>query len=224
MGVIFDLDGTLIDSMEVWTMADEVLLSRYGYVPDEEYNKNIVTLSFLEGVRYIIEKFNIKRSYSEIRDELWAIAFNEYNCTVRLKAGVRDMLRCLKAYNISLAVATSCMPGMCEAVLRNNGIYDYFDAFSYSDVIGKNKSFPDVYLNAAKDINAEAKRCVVFEDSYSAAKTAQKAGFHVIGVFDPFYINETKRLKTEFDGYIDSFSNFDADNFIKWHDSLQLLD
>ncbi len=212
MGIIFDLDGTLIDSMTVWEKADFELLKRYGFSPDREYREKIVRLNFSEGVEFILEKYDIKKSFNDIKQELWEIVYDEYDKNMDLKEGVFELISSLKQRNKKIALATSSIKEMCEACLKRNNIYDMFDAVVFSEEVGKNKTNPDVFLEAAKRICVNPKNCIVFEDAPHAVIGAKKAGMKVIGVYDEFFKANVSEMKSLCDRYIYSMSEIDPDN------------
>ncbi|MDD3570241.1 MAG: HAD family phosphatase [Lachnospiraceae bacterium] len=204
-GVIFDLDGTLIDSIWIWDKVDREVLARYGYAPDQEYLEHISKLNYSQCVEYILERYNIGMAYSELSEELHQLAFKEYEGDVRLKPGAYELLIKLKEEGVKLGVATSCLRKMCEAALKRNGIFHLFDALVYSDEIGKNKLEPDIYLITAKKLGVEPKDCIVFEDLPSAAQSAINAGMTVIGVYDEYSKHNSEDMKKLCHLYISDF-------------------
>lgn len=205
---IFDLDGTLIDSMYVWSKADCILLSRYGHYPDNEYIEKITSLTFTEGIDYIIRKYNIDRTPIALKKEIFDIAYDEYAYKLLLKEGVFELLVKLKEKGIKIGMATSSIRVMCEALLKRTGIFDYFDAIVFSDEVGKNKTNSHIYLETARQLEVMPKDCIVFEDVIHAVKGAKKAGMKVIGVYDEYsklYENEMRMLC---DGYIYNMNEF----------------
>lgn len=207
--IIFDLDGTLIDSMNVWTEADNELLGRYGHKPDEEYNKTIQSLTFTEGINYIINRYKINKTPGELSAELYDLAYHHYANTVELKAGTKEFLQKLKSKNIKMAIATSCIPDMCKIVLKKYDLEGFFETIVYSDEVGNNKTFPDIYLHTAKCIFAEPENCIVFEDAPHAVEGAKKAGMTVVGVYDDFSACHKKEMCNNCHYYINNFDEFD---------------
>ncbi|MBO8434399.1 MAG: HAD family phosphatase [Tyzzerella sp.] len=203
--VIFDLDGTLIDSMYVWAKADREFLSRFSIVPDDEYNRVISTLTFTEGVSYIKNRYNINMSLEDIKKELYNLAYNEYAYNIGLKSGVMEFLKGLRENNIKMGIATSCISDMCFSVLKRIGIYDYFDAIVFSEDIGVNKNFPDIYVETARRMGENIENCIVFEDVPHAVIGAKKSGAYVVGVYDEFSKDKKEEMLNICDRYIYSF-------------------
>ncbi|MEA4973157.1 MAG: HAD family phosphatase [Candidatus Metalachnospira sp.] len=208
-GVIFDLDGTLINSMKVWENADWQLAERYNFTPDKDYWDIVTSCSFLEGAEYITNRFELGKTPQEIADELYAMALFEYENNIMLKSGAKKLVKKLKKDGFSIAVATSNIEEMTHAVLRNNGIFNYFDAFAYCDRVGKNKAFPDVYVAAAEAMKLNACECYVFEDVPYALEGAKQAGAEVIGVFDEYSASKEHEMRKKADRYIMSLEEFE---------------
>lgn len=207
-GVIFDLDGTLIDSMSVWDKIDCDLLKRYHITPDEEYVQKIKTLTFGEGTRYIVDRYQLNKTPEEIGRELNELALLEYATSIPLKDGAKALLQVFKEKEYKIGMATSSLKGMCEAVLKRHKIYNYFDTIVYSEDIGKGKSNPDIYLKAAENLGILPEDCYVFEDVPFAAMGAKRAGMTVIGVFDAHSKKEQDRLREICHHYVESLSDF----------------
>ena len=207
-GVIFDLDGTLVNSMRVWENADFVLAERYGFVPDEEYWSKVTSLSFLEGAAYITDRYNLNKTAAEIADELYETALHDYKYNIELKPGAENLLKMLNEDGLKVAIATSNVEEMTHAVLKRNGVFEYINAFAYCDQVGKNKAYPDVYEAAAKALGLKAEECYVFEDVPYALEGAKKAGAEVIGVFDEYSAAKEEEMRRKADRYIMSLDEF----------------
>ena len=213
--VIFDLDGTLVDSIGVWKRVDDIVLARYGVNADDLYREEIKMLTYMQCIEYIIEKFKIEKTAAELEKEFTAEALHEYGNNIRLKKGVKEFLEKIKQNGIKTAVLTSCRREMCEAVLKNNGIENYFDAVIYCEELGVNKSSEEAYIFTAKYINEEPSTCVVFEDLAKACESARKAGMTVIGIDDEENMGERQLLEKVCDDIIEDFSDF-YEIFVKY--------
>jgi len=204
-GAIFDLDGTLVDSMWVWTQIDIDYLKMKGYSMPENLRSEIVHLSFSQTAIYFKEKFNLNDSIKEISEDWHNMAFNHYSNNVKLKLGVRDFLNNLKSFKIKIALATSNSIPLLEACLKNNGIYDYFDSITTTDEVSNGKDCPDVYLLAANKLGINPKDCLVFEDILPAIQGAKAANMKVIAVKDDECLDSKEDLLKYADKYIHSF-------------------
>jgi len=203
--VIFDLDGTLIDSMWVWNQIDVNYLNKKGHEVPENLKEEISHLSFLQTAEYFKKRFNLSDSVEQILDDWYKMSFDFYANKVKLKEGVAQFLEMLKSKNIKIALATSNSIPLLEACLKNNGIYGYFDSITITDEVERGKNFPDVYLLAAQKVNASPENCVVFEDIIPAVKGAKAANMTVVAIKDQASINDKEELTQLADKYIDSY-------------------
>lgn len=203
--VIFDLDGTLVDSMWVWNQIDIEYLRKKGHTVPENLKEEISHLSFLQTAEYFKKRFDLSDSVEEILEDWHKMSFDFYANKVKLKDGVKQFLDMLKSKNIKIALATSNSTPLLEACLKNNGIYDYFDSITVTDEVSRGKNFPDVYLLAAQKVNASPENCAVFEDIIPAVKGAKSANMTVVAVKDEASILDKEELCKLADKYIDSY-------------------
>lgn len=204
-GAIFDLDGTLVDSMWVWNKIDIDYLNSKGHSLPKNLNSEICHLSFTQTANYFKEKFNISDSIDTILNDWNTLAYKYYSENIKLKDGVKEFLDKLKERNIKIALATSNSIPLLEACLKSNGIYDYFDSITTTDEVANGKNCPDVYLLAAKKINVAPKNCIVFEDILPAIKGAKAADMTVIAISDKNSENDLDDIINLSDKYIDSY-------------------
>ena len=204
-GAIFDLDGTLVDSMWVWSQIDVDYLKMKGYSMPENLRSEIVHLSFSQTAVYFKEKFNLDDSIETIIEDWHNMAFHHYSNNVKLKLGVKDFLNTLKSFKIKIALATSNSIPLLEACLKHNGIYDYFDSITTTDEVSNGKDCPDVYLLAANKLGINPKDCLVFEDILPAIQSAKAANMKVIAVEDNECMDSKEDLIKYADKYIHSF-------------------
>ena len=204
-GVIFDLDGTLVDSMWIWSQIDIEYLKIKGHSLPDDLRNEITHLSFYQTAIYFKNRFNIDDSIDDILNAWHKMAFDHYANNVKLKAGVKDFLIYLKSQKIKIALATSNSLPLLEVCLKNNNIYDYFDSITITDEVAKGKDCPDIYLLAAKKLNINPKNCLVFEDILSAIKSAKAANMKVIAVKDDECLDSKEKILKYADKYIESF-------------------
>jgi HAD superfamily hydrolase (TIGR01509 family) len=199
---IFDMDGTLIDSMWVWNLIDTRYLKRRNLIMPLNLRSDIEHLSFLETAQYFKRKFNLPESLQEIMDEWNNIAYHEYAYNVDLKPFAKEYLYKLKSLDIKLALATSNCTLLLETVLKKYNIYDLFDTITTTDEVTRGKDFPDIYLLTAKKLQIPPKNCIVFEDILPAVIGAKAAGMKVIGVHDSYAECQKKEIIKSADKYI----------------------
>jgi len=202
---IFDLDGTLVDSMWVWSQIDVEYLKMKGYSMPENLRNEISHLSFSQTAIYFKKQFNLDDSIEKILEDWNNMAFNHYSTNVKLKLGVKDFLNYLKSFKIKIALATSNSVTLLEACLKNNGIYEYFDSITTTDEVSNGKDCPDVYLLAANKLGISPTDCLVFEDILPAVQGAKAANMTVIAVKDDDCLNSKEDLLKYADKYIHSF-------------------
>lgn len=200
--VIFDLDGTLIDSMWVWGKIDEDYFKVRNMDLPSDLKDQIEHLSFDDTAVYFKSNFNLTDTLDEIKKEWLDSAHAEYISNVKLKPGVVEFLSLLKTLNIKIGLATSNTKVLLEAGLQANGIYDYFDSITLTDEVSRGKNFPDVYLLAAQRLGVKPEECMVFEDILPAVKGAKSAGMKVIGVYDDFSKHQREDIINLADRYI----------------------
>lgn len=206
-GVIFDLDGTLVDSMWIWSRIDVEYLKIKGHPMPDDLRNEISHLSFYQTAIYFKQRFNIDDSIDQILSDWHQMSFDHYSNNVKLKIGAKNLLDYLKCNNIKIALATSNSKPLLEACLKNNGIYDYFDSVTTTDEVNNGKDYPDVYLLAATKLGIAPSNCLVFEDILPAIKGAKAANMKVIAIKDDECLNSKEELLQYADGYINSFTD-----------------
>jgi HAD superfamily hydrolase (TIGR01509 family) len=204
-GVIFDLDGTLVDSMGIWAKIDEEYLKKYNDKVPANLQEEITHLTLTETALYFKNKFNIKDDPELIINKWNSMAHYHYSNTIKLKDGVIEYLNYLRTNNIKIALATSNSVPLLEATLKSNNIFNYFDSISTTEEVKKSKSYPDIYLLAANKLNLNPSECLVFEDIVQAVKGAKLAGMTVYAVYDESSKNQREELEKCADKYITSF-------------------
>lgn len=203
-GAIFDLDGTLIDSMLIWDSLGEKYLKVKGINAEQGLNKKLESMSLASSAAYLKNRYKISDSAEKIMLDINKIIEYFYLYEAELKGGVLEFLSLLRTKKIKMCVATLTEKYLAEAVLKRCGVLDYFtEVISYSgDVLGKSK--PDIYYNALRILNIKKAEAFVFEDASYAAETAYNAGFNVCGVYDASE-KHTDALKKNSTVYIKSF-------------------
>lgn len=205
--VIFDLDGTLIDSIWVWEKINVEFLKKRNLSCPKDIGEDLGHLSFEECAIYFKEKFKICESTEEICNEWNAMAFNEYANNVKLKPGVKRFLDLLKSLGIKIGLATSNCQLLLETTLKSNKILHYFDSITTTDEVSRGKCFPDVYLLASERLGVPPENCLVFEDILPAILGAKSAGMKVIGVHDDSSTHQSEKIASLADRYIYSYSD-----------------
>ncbi|MEG0132893.1 MAG: HAD family phosphatase [Clostridium sp.] len=198
---IFDMDGTIVDSMWLWNEIDKEYLAKHGFDVPSCLTQEIAHLSFDEVANYFKDKFNLSYTVDEIKTHWNDMALEAYSNKVKLKPGVIEFFKTLKDNDIKIALATSNNALLLEACLKANGIYDYFDSVTLTSEVSRGKDFPDVYLLCADKLGVNPSNCVVFEDLLAAIQGAKKAGMKVVGVYD----EHSKKHHTDMKALADEF-------------------
>lgn len=202
---IFDLDGTLVDSMWVWHQIDIDFLSEKGHSVPNNLNDEITHLSFSQTAEYFKNRFGLTESIEEIMNTWNSMAYNHYTKNVKLKEGALEYLQKLKNSGIKIGLATSNSIPLLTTTLKSNNAFHLFDAITVTDEVNKSKSNPDIYLLAAKKLNVNPSECMVFEDIIAAVNGAKLAGMKVTGVYDDHAKHQEEAMKENCDNYIYSY-------------------
>ena len=183
---IFDMDGTLVDSMGCWQKMQRDYLTAMGIARDrmEEAIEFAKPLPLLESAKWFIEKCGISGTPESVMDEMAAIMERCYRENVTAKAGAKDYLAALKRMGCRCCIASATEKYMVESCLTRLGLRDSFDFLLSCAEAGAGKNRPDVFLEAARRLGADVKETAVFEDSLQAGKTAKRAGFCLVAVYD----------------------------------------
>jgi len=204
---IFDLDGTLLDSMDIWEKIDIKFLHSRGLPVPNNYVTEICALSFEEAAKYTIDLFGLSESIDDIIKEWNTMAAYEYANNVPLAPYVKDYLFRLKNLGVSLAVATALPDKLYSPCLKNNNIYTLFDVLCSTEQVSRGKEYPDIFQFAAKKLGVAPRECIVFEDVLPAVKSAKQAGMIVYGVYDRYSAHSRHEIEMIADGYLIDFQN-----------------
>ncbi len=194
--VIFDLDGTLIDSMWMWRKIDEEFLGQFGCPVPDDYQKAIEGMSFTETAEYTKNRFKFLPYSVEQLKTIWnQMAYDKYAHEVTTKPGLLSYLTFLKEKGIKTGIATSNSRKLAEAALQGLKIEQYFDSIRTSCEVEQGKPAPDIYLLVAKDLDARPEHCLVFEDVPAGLMAGNRAGMKTFAVADRFsaHMEQEKR-------------------------------
>ncbi|MDF1494053.1 HAD family hydrolase [Caproiciproducens sp. CPB-2] len=205
-GAIFDLDGTLLESMGIWAQIDQRFLAKRGIPLPDDYVEKVTPMNYRDAAAYTIARFSLPETAAEVIRDWKEMSEQAYRFEIALKPRAGEFLRKLKSRGVRLAVATAQAPELYEPALKNNGVFDLFDAFAHLGEVERGKGFPDIYLLAAQRLGLSARDCVVFEDISAGIRGAKAGGFRTCGVYDPYSDYEKETILREADRYIDSFA------------------
>lgn len=202
---VFDLDGTLFDSMWLWKKIDYDYLAKRGVSVPDDYMKCINHMSIMDTALYSIKRFNLQDSPQTLINEWLDMAKEAYVNKIMLKPFVAEFLQKLKSEGISMSVATSLSLELALPALERNDILSFFDGVITSEQVKRGKGFPDIYLKAISHTKFNAGDCVVFEDILQGVKGAKAGDFFVVGVYDAESQADKEQIKQTADMYINSF-------------------
>lgn len=203
--VLFDLDGTLVESMSMWGDVDVDYLKKFHIPVPEGLQKAIEGLSMYQTAVYFKENFAIEDSLEDIMDEWNRMAYKKYTTEIPLKPGVRAFLDVLKSKNIPCGIATSNSRILTEAILKSHQVENYFSVMVTGDEITNGKPDPEVYLEAARKLGVAPEHCLVFEDIPFGIMAGKRAGMTVCAVEDDYSMNDMEEKIRLADFYIKSY-------------------
>ncbi len=207
--VIFDLDGTLVDSMWMWRDIDIEYLNRFSIPMPEGLQDEIEGKSFHETAVYFKERFQIPDPLDKIKADWNDMAFDFYQHRVGLKPGALRYLKYLKEHNIPTGIATSNSKELLAVALDANGIREYLDELHTSCEVPHGKPWPDIYLHVAKHLQVDPADCLVFEDIEQGVMAGKAAGMRVCSVYDEFSKNRQERIRELSDYHITSYDEIE---------------
>ena len=193
--VLFDLDGTLVDSMWMWKDIDIEYLGRYGVSLPDNLQKEIEGMSFSETAVYFKETFQLPESLDEIKAEWNRMAYEKYRYQVPMKPYAREFLDELAQRGIPMGIATSNSRELVQAVIEGQRLENYFSSVRTGCEVAAGKPSPDIYLKVAEDLNADPKQCLVIEDVPAGIQAGKNAGMWVCAIYDSWsaHMEEEKR-------------------------------
>lgn len=210
--VIFDMDGTLLNTLWAWKNSTSNFLRSRGIEPPENIDAEMAALSLLEGAREIKKRYGFKESPEELLEEVLATVRKFYEEDAMPKPGVPGVLQALKKQGIKICVATASDREFAEAAFKRTGLMEYIDFIITCDEVGVGKQNPLVYETALKKLGTDRKRTLVVEDALHALQTAKKAGFPTAGVYEGNFAADQSALQSDATYYVPSFQTVTVGN------------
>ena len=199
---IFDLDGTVLDSLPIWETVGLDTLRAQGYDPDPQLNRELRTLTMADGAKLCKELFSMPESVEETVQMVEDQVLYAYDHSIPPKANADGFLRRLKEAGIPMCIATSTQRYLVEAGLRRNGLLEFFDGIFTCPEVGQGKKEgPAVYEAALRHMGGTKEEAVVFEDALHAIRTAKAAGFRVAAIYDVSSEGEHDEIRALADVY-----------------------
>lgn len=206
-GVIFDVDGVLLDSMPIWDKAGEMYLNSLGIKANPGLGEILFPMSMQNGAVYLKETYHLEESIPAIMDGINQTVKHFYREEAPLKDGVKDFLTELKRNRIRITVATSSDRPIIEAAFQRLDIMQYVERIFTCTELITDKRKPDIYLAAQNFMKTSLNDTWVFEDAVHAARTAHEAGFKIVGIYDEASKMQQRELKEISDIYMEKLCN-----------------
>lgn len=214
IGVIFDCDGTLVDSMEAWHEVDRQLCAEAGIALTPQDADAITTMSLEEASAYMHEQCGLGESTEAVMamifDRMRAFYANE----VEARPGALAFVRALHERGVPLAVASSTSPDMLRACLDRCGFTPYLQAIVSVDDLNTSKREPTVYDHARSFLGTDRAHTWGFEDAAYALDTLRGAGYRTAAIYDNDISGTREALRERADVYFEDFTQLDVDEFL----------
>ena len=207
-GVIFDVDGVLLNSMPVWENLGELYLQKFGIQAEKDLSEILYEMSLKEAAEYLISHYGLKQTVEEVTKGIVKEVEQFYVEKVPLKEGVREYLKELKERKIPMVIATSGDRKNAEAALKRLKVFSYFEGIFTASEIGSGKNQPDLYFAAALQLDTDPGQTWVFEDAWHAIRTAKSAGFKTVAVYHKANDKNLGQIWNHADIYLPDLLNF----------------
>ncbi len=206
--VIFDMDGTLIDSMWIWPDIDRVYLEKYHLTQPEDFHLAMEGMSYREVAQYFLDTFpTLARTREEVMDEWTQMAYERYMTQAPLKTGAYEFIQIMREMGKKIGIATSNGRRLVDDTLEALEITGLFDSVRTACEVASGKPAPDVYLLVARDIGVAPERCLVFEDVPMGILAGKNAGMRVCAVEDEFSRPQERKKRELADYYIQDYQD-----------------
>ena len=207
-GAIFDVDGTILDSMPIWDNVAAIYLESRGIAPRPGLRAALLPLGGNQIPEYFQREYGVTEPMQVIADAINAIVEEFYLNRATLKDGILQILTSLERRGIKMCVATATDRYLVEAALKRCGVLHYFGRVYTCSEEQTGKDRPDIFLTAAKFLGTEISETCVFEDALYAIKTAKAAGFPVVAVYDLSADGQQDEIRALADRYYKSFAEW----------------
>lgn len=212
--VIFDLDGSMVDSMWMWRAIDIEYLGRFGITLPENLQACIEGMSFSETAVYFKKRFDLPDDLDTIKADWNRMAWDKYTYEVPVKDGVTELLEYCMDHGIKVGIATSNSRELVENVVKARHLDQYFDCIMTGCDVAKGKPAPDIYLAVARELNVSPENCLVFEDIIPGIQAGKAAGMRVCAVYDKYSEHQDAEKRTLADYYTYHFKELMEDGIL----------
>lgn len=202
---IFDMDGTIVDSMWVWSRIDDDFLAQNNAIMTSEVKAKMEGLSFSRVAELFKTEFQLDMSIEDIMKSWNTMAMDKYSNEVKLKTGAREFFEYIHSKGIKMCIATSNSRELAMCCLKSHDIDKYFSVVLTGNDIKVGKDSPDIYLECAKKCNSKPSECIVFEDILPGVKAGKQAGMKVCAIYDDNSKNNEDEISKIADKYIHNY-------------------
>lgn len=203
--VIFDLDGTLVDSLEIWNQIDSEFFRMHGMEVPSDYQDWIAHMNFMEMANFTHNAYGFKESPEEIADIWTRMSVDHYSHTIKAKPYAKEFVKKLYDLGYPIGLVTTNKKELYEACLKNNGMWDYFSSALDVNDLNSSKKDPTCYLMMAKSLHADVSSTLVFEDILMAVRTCKTAGFRTVAVQDEADMKDKDAICSLADFYLEDY-------------------
>ena len=207
-GVIFDVDGVLLNSMPVWENLGELYLRHLGIEAEKDLGTKLYTMSLEQSAEYLTETYHLDLAPEQVIAGVNREVKDFYAGRVPLKEGVRQYLNEFHEKGVPMVIATTVDRQNAQAALKRLNVLRFFQGIFTCSEIGSSKNEPDIYYAAALQLDTDPGQTLVFEDAYHAIRTAKKAGFKTVGVYDRANDRDLAHIWNTADIYLPEFQDF----------------
>ena len=207
--VIFDVDGTLLDTMPIWSNSGATYLKSIDVEPEEKLGEKLFTMTTDGGAEYLKATYGLNESLQEIKEGITAIVSKAYRESADFKPGAKELLDELKKRKIPMIVASSTESHLLKIVLGRLGVLDYFEDILSCGDLKTTKNEPDIFYKAVEVMGSEIKNTWIFEDGLYAIKTGVKEGFKIVGVYDKVSLKDQEDIKSYSDIYVNELTELE---------------
>lgn len=204
---IFDMDGTLTDSMHVWRNLGNLYLESKGIVPEPELQEKVLTLTMMEAAEYMKQRYGLQGEPEQIVKEVYQLIEGFYRTEVQEKPGVRRILEELQQEGIPMCVASATDTYLVEYALAHTGLHSYFQKIYCCREVGEGKTTDKIYQVARESLGTSVEETWIFEDALYAARTAKRSGFPLVAIFDTTEEGQ-EELREIADIYLESYEQW----------------
>lgn len=208
-GAVFDMDGTILDSMKIWDEAGSRYLSGLGKKAEDDLNKKLFPMTVEEAAEYLIAEYDLTFDKEKVQQGILDTVGDFYRYEAACRPGAEKMLRTLRSAGIPAVVATTSHRDHIVSAFERLGIMKYFDRIFTCSEVRASKFEPDIFNAAAGYMGTEKEYTYVFEDGLYAVRTAARAGFRTVGIYDASSAEDWEDMKKEADHTMNDLTEFE---------------